>query len=138
MDLQKMGTWDEWLATRVQPEPLPGETSVAITSADFVATSLLNSLYVDFGMAPLREGIADLFAEFEEATRGQMINMRQFGQEGRQLAIQASATPEGRVRLQMVHDGEQLGTDLPLEKALALIDLLVACVEAVTPKPDAG
>ena|SRR5665647_980567 len=138
MDLQKMGTWDEWLATRVQPEPLPGETSVAITSADFVATSLLNSLYVDFGMAPLREGIADLFAEFEEATRGQSIHMRQVGPEGRQLEIQASATPEGRVRVQMVHDDKQLGTDLPLEKALALIELLMTCAQAVTPKPEAG
>lgn len=130
----EMGTWDEWLLTRPQPEPAPGEKGVAISNADFVARALLagGTAILDFTMAPIRQGLIDLFAEFETATAGQVPHLRQYRASERQMELSVTVTPERKVRVLASHGADEIGTDLPVEKALELADLILRCARFAT------
>ena len=63
-------TWDDWLVKRPEPEPTPGETLADLTGADAVAFQLSHGLdgLIDFSRQSCRDGMRQLFDEFESAT----------------------------------------------------------------------
>ena len=62
--------WDEWLGKRPEPEPTPGETLADLTGADAVAFQLSHGVdgLIDFSRQSCRDGMRQLFDEFESAT----------------------------------------------------------------------
>ena len=129
------GTWDDWLATRAQPEPGPGETAVGISSADFMATVLGYKQYevLDLGLAPMREGLRELMDEFERDTAGMMIQPRVPALPSQSLTLSITATPEGAVRVLMTQEnGATLASDYSIEKATAIAALLLDTIRTAS------
>jgi len=61
---------------------------------------------LDLGMQPTRDGLRDLLTEFEEATKGQRIQMRMVAPlDHGAVEPVVSLTPEGRVQLAIVTEG---------------------------------
>jgi len=63
-------TWADWLVKRPEPEPTPGETLADLTGADAVAFQLSHGVdgLIDFSRQSCRDGMRQLFDEFESAT----------------------------------------------------------------------
>ena len=63
-------TWVDWLVKRPEPEPTPGETLADLTGADAVAFQLSHGVdgLIDFSRQSCRDGMRQLFDEFESAT----------------------------------------------------------------------
>ena len=133
------GTWDDWLAMRPEPRPAPGENAVDITQADFVASVLVRGApeVLDFGFAPVRDGMRDLFAEFESSTGGQTVLFRKGDadaqvRESKKVEITVVRTDEDRVRLAMATDaGQPLAADLDLEQAFQIADRIISAIKAI-------
>ena len=80
-------TWDDWLVMRGRPEPGPGETGVTISTADGLASQIQYGLYdcIDLSMAHVRDGVRELFDEFERDTEGQHMQWRDMTKMRREL-----------------------------------------------------
>jgi hypothetical protein len=119
---------------RPEPRPEPGENSAAITSADYVATALVRGHpeVLDFGFGPMRDGMRDLFAEFESSTKGQTVLFRKAEVRESKIEITVVRTDEDRVRIAMSQDsGQPLATDLDLEQAFQIADLIISAIRAI-------
>lgn len=133
------GTWDDWLAMRPEVRPEPGENSAEITSADFVATALVRGApeVLDFGFAPVRDGMRALFAEFESSTKGQTVLFRKDDpaapvHEPQKVEVTVVRTAEDRVRLAMATDSAPpLAADLDLEQAFQVGERIIDLIRAI-------
>lgn len=70
-------TWDDWLLQR--PDHLTGEApGLTISAGDVVAVPLRYGLWqaMDFAQPAVRDGLRELFEEYEEATAGQWTTLR--------------------------------------------------------------
>jgi hypothetical protein len=134
------GTWEEWLLLRPFPEPPPGETGVDIRQADFVASALSRggADVLDFGFAPIRDGLRDLFAEFEDATKGRRVELAHPDRGAAQVHVHAGPGTPGTVRLFMSQEGgPTIATDFPPLLAMQLVESLVEAIKGATGEPEA-
>lgn len=128
------GTWDDWLAMRPQPQPEPGQNGVSLSDADYVAAIIATGHLelVDFSMEIARNGMRDLFAEFEASTKGQTVLWRKPEVQSPKVELTVVRTDENRLRVAIAPDsGRPLGIDLDLEQAVTFMELATSAIKDI-------
>lgn len=131
MDFGSTSTWDDWLVTR----SLTGDQY-----ADGVARALLdhNALHqMDFGAEGTRKGLRNLFAEFEEATAGQVVRGRSIRLSPRAPDSYQITADQGRgtVKVHYGRPAEQgMFVEMDLPAATSFLRELLQAVEAIGDK----
>ena len=130
-------TWDDWLLQR--PDPAPPGGSGAITSGDFVSTLLRHGLWqsLDFANQGIRDGMRQLFDEYERDTAGQWTTMRDETQMRGSVVpwfqLKAEAA-DGQVSVAFQQTGDFTADyRLSAEQALALVQSLIHALEELAP-----
>jgi hypothetical protein len=129
-------TWDDWLSQR--PDPFEKERP---TSADLVAFLLRHKLAdaLDFSRQHTRDGMLQLFTEFEKATAGQRITVRDDSQWRGTAVPSFDVTAEvakGQVSLSFRQTGDSVADyRLTSTQAAALLVQLLRAVEEIEPGP---
>ena len=132
------GTWDDWLVMRGSPKRPAGERDVDATMADFVAIAIGsgNTELLDFGLAPFRNGLRDLFAEFEASTAGHLVQPRQMAPQSADVDMLVMRAPADRVRVSMIQDGGlTLTVDWGVDEAVDLAARLVSVITSIKKDP---
>ena len=134
------GTWDDWLAMRPEPGSAPRENSADITTpADGVAIALVRGGWevLDFGFELVRDGMRDLFAEFEASVKGQTVLMRKIPATPK-LEITVERTNEDLVRITMALDSGQslAAADFGTDEAFQVAASIVTVIKAITGEED--
>lgn len=128
------GTWDDWLALRPEPTIPPGENSAALSDADYVAKILAigHPEVLDFGIEIVRNGMRDLFAEFEASTRGQTILWRKPEVRNATYALDVIGTDERQLRVMLTPDsGQPAAVDLDPASAMRFAHRVASELERI-------
>jgi hypothetical protein len=131
-------TWDDWIVLRGRPEPGPGESGVAISTADFIAVQIQYGLYdfMDLSMQHIRDGFRALFDEFERDTVGQVMQWRDMSSMRRELPwgqIQVGHDEAGKFTLVITSHGVPRTVRMSADQAVELAALLLKELKELNP-----